>query len=303
MCIIAYKPSGVSIGIKRLEACFDNNPDGAGFMVWNGTEVIVKKGFFSFEMFYEAYKQHVTSLDEAVLHFRIMTCGNINKKNTHPHDCGKGAYMVHNGHFNFGGVSKGNISDSIMFARSLKQFSYGWWNSEDACSLIDFAVGSYNKVVVMAPDGEVVVFNEEAGKWDSGVWYSNTTYKVAMDYDFYGNKQLGYGPHGWSEANTNWHVRNGKWERDEPVGDIIYDDDTIGMCSQCYNDITAKDWEDLACMYCGADLNASLIVTSSGNGVACGEDDMENTCDTSNTNDAVKKYPIVRTALAKTESK
>ena len=83
MCIIAYVPKEISITKETLKNCFDNNSDGAGFMYSNGTEVVIQKGFMTFEPFFEAWS-HIPEKYERVAHFRIATAGKISEGICHP---------------------------------------------------------------------------------------------------------------------------------------------------------------------------------------------------------------------------
>ena len=45
MCIAIYKPKGNTISKDTLKNCFDNNPDGSGFMYAQNDKLVVKKGY------------------------------------------------------------------------------------------------------------------------------------------------------------------------------------------------------------------------------------------------------------------
>lgn len=88
MCIIAYKPTGAEFPTKRtLQACFNNNPDGAGFMVASGNEVYISKGYMGFRSFWKALRsaRETYGDDKAyVMHFRISTQGGVRADCCHP---------------------------------------------------------------------------------------------------------------------------------------------------------------------------------------------------------------------------
>ena len=52
MCIIATKPKDISISKETLKNCFDNNQDGAGFIFAHDNILKIRKGFFTFEKFW-----------------------------------------------------------------------------------------------------------------------------------------------------------------------------------------------------------------------------------------------------------
>lgn len=92
MCIIVSKSIGVEPPTKRtLLNCFNNNADGAGFMVAYNNEVIINKGFMSFDDFWNAYNEFLTTLKvnakevAIIYHFRITTQGGIKQSLTHPY--------------------------------------------------------------------------------------------------------------------------------------------------------------------------------------------------------------------------
>ena len=55
---------------------------------------------------------------------------------------------------------------------------------------LDEALGAGNKIALLYDDGNYHILNEQQGKWDEGVWYSNHSYKgyfstnaSALNYD------------------------------------------------------------------------------------------------------------------------
>ena len=57
MCIAIIKPKNYEIPTKEeLRTCWDNNPNGAGFM-WNDGQIVhIEKGFLKFKHFYNKRK-------------------------------------------------------------------------------------------------------------------------------------------------------------------------------------------------------------------------------------------------------
>jgi len=87
MCIIIFKNRSANLPTKKvLKTCFENNPDGAGYMVQTGKQVIINKGFMKFSDFYAEFKadKAITKNCNLVLHFRIATGGLVNSANCHP---------------------------------------------------------------------------------------------------------------------------------------------------------------------------------------------------------------------------
>ena len=85
MCVIVYKPKDKSLkDIKDLKACFEHNPDGAGFMYNDSKKVHIEKGFVSYKALRKALKS-VPDHTDLVIHFRIGTSGTNSKGNCHPY--------------------------------------------------------------------------------------------------------------------------------------------------------------------------------------------------------------------------
>ena len=130
MCIIVYKPVGVSNPSWRtLKNCFENNPNGCGFMYAEDGEVHIRKGFMSWRGFKTAFKPFKNRVDiPIVTHFRITTNGATSPQNTHPFplsdsvgelralnfDCNVG--IAHNGIISLTSYAD-KLSDTMEFIR------------------------------------------------------------------------------------------------------------------------------------------------------------------------------------------
>ena len=177
MCIAIYKPADQTITKATLAECFNSNSDGAGFMYVEDKKLHMQKGFFKFEEFYEAYKPHENK--QAVIHFRIKTHGPVAVENCHPFHINKGLGFVHNGIIS--GFGSALHSDTRDFNEKIIQPLVAKWGNlaifQPAIkSLVEARIG-YSKLIFLDRHGNVDIFNENKGVWDSGVWYSNTSYK------------------------------------------------------------------------------------------------------------------------------
>jgi len=88
MCIIVYKNKNADIPTKKLlKTCFENNDDGAGYMVQVKNQVHIKKGFMKFNDFWQAFSKDkkITKDCQLAIHFRIATGGLISAGNCHPY--------------------------------------------------------------------------------------------------------------------------------------------------------------------------------------------------------------------------
>jgi hypothetical protein len=187
MCLAIYKPAGVTIPKQNLENGFNQNDDGAGMAWFEDGKVKILKGLFSFKRFYEEYIKRERF--QMLIHFRWATHGTKNALNCHPFVFGNNRYaLIHNGMLPIKCMDK-NLSDTGNFTKlvmepmmaqggaSLKKPAFRF--------LIEQAIGRGNKLAIMGPDGEVVIYNEEEGSWvgeEKGkkVWYSNDGYKFSQ---------------------------------------------------------------------------------------------------------------------------
>lgn len=91
MCIAILKPAGTELPSEEtLKHCFQRNPDGAGLMIATGSEVLIRKGFATWEAFEAGLNRLRTEFGDLRekplgLHFRIGTHGSKNApEHTHP---------------------------------------------------------------------------------------------------------------------------------------------------------------------------------------------------------------------------
>ena len=86
MCIICVSKSGVrQPGDALLRSMFLHNPHGAGFMYAGDGRVMIHKGFMDMDEYIRAvHREHFTSQDSVVYHFRISTQAGVNPEMTHP---------------------------------------------------------------------------------------------------------------------------------------------------------------------------------------------------------------------------
>lgn len=203
MCIAIMKPEGKIIPKKTLQLCYENNPDGAGFMFAQDKELIIKKGYFDFEQFYKAYKKHEHLKN--VIHFRIKTHGKINKSNCHPFNINNSIGFVHNGIIsNYGDDIK---SDTVRFNQQVLQPLVDKWGNlalfhNPVTQLIESTIG-YSKLVFLDRHDNHHIMNEQKGEWHKGVWYSNSSYKPKPKIDITTTKPKWQGD--WRQSHFNYY--------------------------------------------------------------------------------------------------
>jgi len=178
MCIAIYKPKDITINKTNLEQSFKANPHGAGFSYIENKTLKTKKGFFTFEEFWEAFEPHQEK--QCLIHFRIRTHGLTNKENCHPFQIKPGLAFIHNGIIS--GLGSGDQSDTSEFNDKIlkalaSRYGVNALYHPTIKHLIEERIG-YSKFVLMDRHGNHSIFNEHKGAWDEGVWYSNTSYKI-----------------------------------------------------------------------------------------------------------------------------
>lgn len=179
MCIAIYKPAGKNVSKKTLKRCWEENPDGGGFMYVSKGAIQITKEVNSFKAWYSKYIKAITANPDKnfVLHFRIATSGKIDLRNCHPFRVNNNLAFCHNGIINIKMPKNSKISDTVTFRNKiLRMLPEKWYENEAIIKLIEKFIGS-SKLVFLKSTGDVFIINEEKGIWDKDVWYSNTGYK------------------------------------------------------------------------------------------------------------------------------
>lgn len=210
MCIAVYKPMGTDFPVKKvLKRCFYKNPDGAGFMVATGSEVIIHKGYMGFRSFWKALREARMEYgdDKAyVMHFRISTQGGVRQDGCHPFPLSKQMSdlrllhsvtdigVAHNGIIDlctdwgssysyyytrsYSAHKQVDYSDTMKFITeylSLIIHNIDYYKDDDTIDLIDKLVGSRLAILDYTGHCELI-----GSGWEccDGVWYSNSSYKL-----------------------------------------------------------------------------------------------------------------------------
>jgi predicted glutamine amidotransferase len=231
MCVIAVKSLDATLdqtAMETLKRCWDENPDGAGFMFVDGDEVVIHKGYMSWRAFRRAVnRQRLAERGTVVFHFRIATQGVIDSEACHPFPVSdnirdlkarsirSSSAVAHNGIITSMPKHK-RYSDTQLFIRDV----FAQTDMEDGIKEM-FDTGS--KFAVMTPDEVTLVgkFIDEDG-WS----YSNESYmdweQWADDDDTlspnlygttYGRPNLtdDWDDHGESFPLTGYKDSSGKW--------------------------------------------------------------------------------------------
>lgn len=243
MCIAIVKPMGTALPSKEvLQRCWDNNPDGAGFMYNNGENVIIHKGFTKFKGFYK-FLMAINSKEDledkdVVLHFRIATSGGVSREATHPFPITKDLDemrkldnvceygFAHNGIIQ--GYGSKDFSDTMEY---IKDIISNIKNIEENEDLLDALANAHSsRFAVLTKDNF-----ELGGNWvvDNGVYYSNTSYK---EYYYYYNLK---------------NAKEDEVELCDCCDQYVYKDDIIktgygNICVWCYDELYDKKYSWLS---------------------------------------------------------
>ena len=181
MCIIIYKRENATLpSFEVLKKCFDTNSDGAGFCYVNNKNMVkMEKGFFDFKDFYKRLLE-IQNDKHLLIHMRISTGGQLDKRNCHPYKINSNLYLAHNGVLPKS-VAQSNIvlSDSYIYNEILKLYKL---KSKDLTNeyfkeILGLMIGKSNKLVFFS-NRKFAIINEIQGTWENGVWYSNDGYKI-----------------------------------------------------------------------------------------------------------------------------
>lgn len=190
MCVIIASLKGEEISKDHLETGFKSNPHGSGLMVARDGDLILEKGFFKFDDFYDAYLKHKGY--PIVIHHRWATTGKRITDNCHPFKFLHGQFnnklkagVAHNGHIN-GHCEIVGASDTLNFVKkrleplSIDAKGLPWWKNSGFRWFLEGAIGTNNKLVFLDSDGNTEIYNEKKGEWikDGSIWASNDTYRV-----------------------------------------------------------------------------------------------------------------------------
>lgn len=263
MCVIAYKPNNIAFPSKSiLENCFVNNNDGAGFMYAYKGNVYIKKGFSTFDAFYNALeKARKLTGDKVpyVMHFRIATQG-YEKTMTHPfplsskmsnlyrlhNTCNIG--IAHNGILKLTSDGSKEYSDTMKFITdylSLIIRNFSWYNDDRIKLLIERLIAG-SRLAILDKKGHCELLGQG---WleDSGIFYSNNSYSYkkysyfdAWDWEkyyggaFYNNKKddKKTSKKAWDPYHKYYNEKSGLYEFPKNCCPLMMDDDG-SYCAIC----------------------------------------------------------------------
>ena len=260
MCMLCVVPPNVIPSRERLTYSAINNPDGFGFGIAIPSEkrILVEHTMNPDEAvnrFLELREKYPEG--HAIWHARLATHGDVGLDNCHPfYVCDDRTILAHNGIISVDIETGDKRSDTRVFAEDILAKIGGvsaLGNPQVFNMLEDFISGS--KVAVLSVDPiskyECYVLNEDKGERDdSGVWWSNTTYKPST-YTMY--RGSAYDEHGgWLSRQNLGDLTSPRSSYDEG-GYNLYDsyDGYDGLaCVKCKAWIQSPELSDWTCPFC-----------------------------------------------------
>lgn len=178
MCLAVYKPSGTLPDWEAYAEGFRSNSHGAGFAVVDGGNLIIRKGFFTFDAFREALLPFANL--QAAVHFRLATHGNKDGDNCHPFVVADGLSLIHNGILDIDCNQDKSKSDTWHYAKLILQpmaeRDPDFFMRPEVVFLGESAIRG-SKFVFLRADGEFSIWNEGSGHWRGDCWWSNSSYE------------------------------------------------------------------------------------------------------------------------------
>jgi len=255
MCLLTFMDENKELPYVNAREAAKQNPDGFGFAIHAGTELIIDKDM-DFE---ELWKRWQIAREKyrsyALWHFRIGTHGQINLNNCHPFLIDNNQTIVaHNGILPITLPYKDNRSDTNIFANIIipKLGGVEYLNNNENCDALEkWALGS--KLVFFSVDPksnwDYQIMNMNSGHWDEGVWYSNSSY-IPWGYRTYAPGPYRTPYLGWDD--DEYYDGYGSWNKStqtiEPDADkqtalgypatysSIDDDEIIDIMEELYQD-------------------------------------------------------------------
>lgn len=173
---------------QQIQNSWDNNDMGAG-LLWSKDNKLNVFKTYEYDEYIEKYNEirDDKSVGNIVLHFRIATSGYNGEHNLHPFLTNDNLGFVHNGVIR--GLGNKSFSDTYQFNDMLKKFNHNFIECEMTKYFISEYIG-YSKLIFLDNKDRYTIINEEMGKWSSGNWYSNDSYKQKNNYVWAGNEKV-----------------------------------------------------------------------------------------------------------------
>lgn len=231
MCIIIAKDKKSKLpSMETIETCFNHNSDGAGIMYVDKGQVVIDKGFMTFNELEKhlnvLYKKFNNFKNKAlVIHCRIGTSGTNTKENTHPY-CISDNYkelhktkvlcdlgIAHNGIINQYTPldNKHNTNDTQEFIMKYITPIYEHYRDFYKNEYILEGLSDITNSRLVFLDTKENLYYVGDFVEDKGVKYSNTSYKpyTFKTYTYYGEEHDSEYWNSWWDKKTKEYLNEG----------------------------------------------------------------------------------------------
>ena len=174
MCLLIAKPAGIALPADWEDICSlasEANPDGVGFSIATPDtrpKIFRSISIDSIDFAAKSAKHCLTEVD-AIIHFRFGTSGGTKKELCHPFQIYDGSAFAHNGILPI--KPDPGLSDTAQVANECA-------TAEQLREALRPHASRGNKFAVLPIGGALEIIGEEFGYWDSGIWFSNDTWKA-----------------------------------------------------------------------------------------------------------------------------
>lgn len=174
MCLIIYDPheDGEPIPFDVVKAGMYQNNDMSGFVFSTvDNRLLIRKPYKDPKKLYNRYLLDLKANPKrpCIMHFRLATHGPINSRNTQPLKVSNELVMAHNGILDTGSMLTEQLSDSSLFALSMRANGL---TSIDKLKGVGFPHVGWSKIIFMGRDGRVRFINDDTGTWEGKRWFS-----------------------------------------------------------------------------------------------------------------------------------
>lgn len=181
MCLLSFLPAGVLPDTDALANGALYNPDGHGYAIVTGGELLIGRGMDPVEVIveFERHRRHHPD-GPALFHSRFGTHGSIDVDNCHPFFLGhdQRTVIAHNGVLpNTVHPHKGDDRSDTRIAAEDFLPRFGALSSRRNRQQLQRWMTPDNKIVILTVDrrfrDRAYILNEASGLWQDRIWYSN----------------------------------------------------------------------------------------------------------------------------------
>ena len=237
MCIICYSPAGSTITEEQIKNSNRSNPDGFGWAVRTPQGIVRGHSMHPDDALNKFMDLRSRYADfDAMYHARITTHGKTNLSNCHPFIVGDDrTVLAHNGMLPIEPVKGDDRSDTKVFAEDvLTRKGLGILDRASSFRKIQKWM-SGSKMVIMTDRDDMLkdtyILNEEDGLWDSGLWFSNSSYK-SRAYPLY---QVGSSKKDWWDNSDYSYMLSDDYLSKDLHGYLDDEYDEVDEGFECMN--------------------------------------------------------------------